>query len=54
VTAVHLGIDVDDSLIRVRAHDYSISKIVAHVSQEILAHRLRLGQDGPQEHGVSP
>ena len=54
VTAVQLGIDVDDALIRIRAHANAISKTVAHVSQEILAHRLRLGQDGPQQHGVSP
>ena len=53
-TAVQLGIDVDDALIRIRAHACVISKTVAHVSQEILAHRLRLGQDGPQQHGVSP
>ena len=53
-TAVQLDIDVDDALIRIRAHANAISKTVAHVSQEILAHGLRLGQDGPQQHGVSP
>jgi len=54
VTAVQLGIDVDDALIRIRAHAYAISTTAARVSQEILAHRLRLGEDGPLQHGVSP
>ena len=54
VTAVQLGIDVDDALIRIRSHAFAISKTVAHVSQETLAHRLRLGKDGPLQHGASP
>ena len=54
MTAVQLGIDVDDVSIRIRAHACAIGKTVAHVSQEILAHRLRLGEDGPPQHGVSP
>ena len=51
---MQLGIDVDDALIRIRAHAYAISTTAARVSQEILAHRLRLGEDGPLQHGVSP
>lgn len=54
VTAVQLGIDVHEALIRIRAHAYAASQTVAHVSQEILAHRLRLSEDGNQQHGVSP
>ncbi len=53
-TAVQLGIDVHDALLRIRAHAYATSQTVAYVSQEILAHRLRLGEDGPLQHGVSP
>ncbi len=45
VTAVQLGIGVDEALVRIRAHAYATSQTVAHVSGEILAHRLHLGDD---------
>lgn len=44
-TAVQLGIDVHEALLRIRAHAYANSRTVAAVSQDILAHRLRLGDD---------
>lgn len=51
-TAVQLGIDVNEALIRIRAHAYATSQTVAHVSQEILAHRLQLVDDGPRHPGA--
>jgi AmiR/NasT family two-component response regulator len=44
--AVQLGIDVDEALVRIRAHAYATSQTVAHVAREILAHRLYLSDDG--------
>jgi hypothetical protein len=52
MTAVQLGIDVDEALIRIRAHAYASSQTVAHVSQEILAHSLQLGDDGRRQQGA--
>jgi ANTAR domain len=46
IAAVQLGIDVDEALVRIRAHAYATSQTVAHVAGEILAHRLRLDDDG--------
>jgi GAF domain len=46
MTAVQLGIGVDDALVRIRAHAYASSRTVAHVAGQILAHRLHLGDDG--------
>ncbi len=54
ITAVQLSIDVDDALIRIRAHAYATSQTVADVSREILAHRLHLGDDGARQPGVAP
>ncbi len=54
VTAVQLGVDVHDALIRIRAHAYATNQTVAHVSEEILAHRLKLGDDGPRQPGARP
>jgi hypothetical protein len=48
VTAIQLGINVHDALLRIRAHAYASNQTVANVSQEILAHRLYLGDDRPQ------
>ena len=53
ITAIQLGITVDDALIRIRAYAYATSQTVAHISQEILAHRLELGDDGPGQPGAS-
>lgn len=55
MTAVQLGIDVDDALVRIRAHAYATNQTVADVAGQILAHRLHLGDDGrddtEQPHG---
>lgn len=53
MTAVQLGIDVHDALIRIRAHAFTTGQTVAHVGEEILAHRLRLGDDRPGQSGAS-
>lgn len=47
MTAVQLAINVPEALIRIRAHSYATSRTVAHVAQEIVAHRLHLGDDRP-------
>ena len=52
ITAVQLGVDVDVALLRIRAHAYATNQTVADVSQEILAHRLHLGDDGPRQPGA--
>ncbi|MFT7598964.1 MAG: hypothetical protein ACI8TP_001889 [Acidimicrobiales bacterium] len=51
VTAVQLGIDVHEALVRIRAHAYSNDQTVAYVAGEIVARRLHLGDDrgGPHE-----
>ncbi len=54
ITAVQLGIDVREALIRIRAHAYATGETVAHVSQEIVAHRLKLGDDGPRQQRAQP
>ncbi len=54
ITAVQLGINVDDALIRIKAHAYATSQRIVHVSQEILAHRLELSDDRPPQPGPSP
>ena len=52
VTAVQLGVDVHVALLRIRAHAYASNQTVAEVSQEILARRLHLGDDGPRQPGA--
>lgn len=52
MTAVQLDIDVDEALIRIRARAYATSQTVAHVAQEIVAHRLALSNDGPRRTGA--
>ncbi len=52
ITAVQLGIDAREALLRIRAHAYATDQTVAYVSQEILAHRLQLGNDGPRQTGA--
>ena len=47
MTAVQLQIDVSAALVRIRAHAYATDQSVAFVAQEIVAHRLRLSDDGP-------
>jgi hypothetical protein len=47
--AVQLGIDVDEALLRIRAHAYAANQTVADVACEILAHRLHLGDDGADD-----
>lgn len=54
VTAVQLRIDVHVALLRIRAHAYATNQTVADVSQEILAHRLHLGDDGLRQPGAPP
>ncbi len=49
ITAIQLGIDVQTALLRIRAYAYTTDQTVAAVSQEILAHRLRLSDDGPKQ-----
>ncbi len=53
ITAVQLGIGVDDALARIRGHAYATNQSVADVSREILAHRLQLDDDGPRQPGAS-
>lgn len=48
MTAVQLGIHVQEALLRIRAHAFANNQTVADVSQEILEHRLHLGDDGPE------
>jgi hypothetical protein len=43
--AVQLAIDVDEALVRIRAHAYATNQTVADVAAAILAHRLHLGED---------
>jgi transcriptional regulator with GAF, ATPase, and Fis domain len=43
--AIQLQISVDDALARMRAHAFAVGQSVAFVAQEIVAHRLRLGDD---------
>ncbi len=45
ITAIQLQIDVSEALVRMRAHAYATDQSVAFVAQEIVAHRLRLGDD---------
>jgi hypothetical protein len=47
MTAIQLRIDVNAALMRIRAHAYATDQSVASVAQEIVAHRLRLHDDGP-------
>lgn len=47
--SVQLGINVDDALARIRAHAYATNDTAAWVAGEILAHRLHLGNDGPDD-----
>lgn len=47
ITAVQLGIGVDDALARIRAHAYATNQTVSDVSQDILTHRLQLSDDRP-------
>jgi hypothetical protein len=47
--AVQLGIDAHNALARIRAHAYATNETVAQVATEILAHRLHLGNDGPND-----
>jgi hypothetical protein len=47
MTAIQLQIDVGTALIRMRAHAYATDQSVAFVAREIVAHRLRLGDDRP-------
>jgi hypothetical protein len=43
--AVQLGIDVSEALLRIRAHAYATDETVATVAVEIVARRLRLGDE---------
>ncbi len=52
ITAVQLGIDIHDALVRIRAHAYTTDQTVAAVSQAIVARRLHLGDDRPPQPGV--
>jgi len=52
MTAVQLGVAVPEALLRIRAHAFAGNHTVAEVSQEILAHRLHLGDDGPGRSGA--
>lgn len=52
MTAVQLGVGVAEALLRIRAHAFANNHTVAEVSQEILAHRLRLDDDGPRRSEV--
>jgi len=45
MTAVQLGIDVHEALVRIRAHAFTTSRTVAHVAEDIVAHRLQLADD---------
>jgi GAF domain-containing protein len=45
MTAVQLEIGVVEALLRLRAYAYANNESVAFVAQEIVAHRLRLGDD---------
>jgi hypothetical protein len=45
--AIQLDTDVGTALMRMRAHAYATDQSVALVAQEIVAHRLRLGDDRP-------
>jgi hypothetical protein len=47
MTAIQLQIDVGTALMRMRAHAYATDQSVAFVAREIVAHRLRLGDDRP-------
>jgi hypothetical protein len=49
MTAIQLQIDVGTALMRMRAHAYATDQSVAFVAQEIVAHRLRLSDDRPNE-----
>jgi hypothetical protein len=53
MTAVQLGIDVGEALVRIRAHAYATDNTVAHVAQKIVARELHLSNDGPRHDGVS-
>lgn len=53
ITAVQLGVGVDDALVRIRGHAYATNQSVADVSREILARRLQLDDDGPRQPGAS-
>jgi len=45
--AIQLDTDVGSALMRIRAHAYATDQSVACVAREIVAHRLRLGDDRP-------
>ena len=51
MTAIQLQISVSDALARMRAHAFAVSQSVAFVAQEIVAHRLRLGDDRSNKTG---
>ncbi len=48
-TAVQLGVGVDEALALIRAHAYVTGATVACVAEDVLAHRLYLGDDDPNE-----
>jgi hypothetical protein len=45
--AAQLGIDVADALVRLRAHAFAAGRAVADVAADVVARRLRLGDDRP-------
>ncbi len=45
---VQLSVDIEEALVRIRAHAYAVNDTVAHVADAILAHSLYLGNDGPK------
>ena len=42
ITAVQLGIDVDEALLRLRTHAFVSGRAVSHVAAEVVARRLRI------------
>lgn len=47
MVAVQLGISVADASVRIRAHAYATSRSLTALAQDIVARRLRLGDDSP-------
>ena len=43
--SIQLGIDVDQALVRLRAHAYATDQTVAAVAQQVVSRSLRLGDD---------
>ncbi|MEY2446224.1 MAG: hypothetical protein QOE00_2804 [Ilumatobacteraceae bacterium] len=50
--SVQLGIDIDQALVRLRAHAYATDQSVATVAQQVVARSLHLGDDRPTEGAV--